>query len=155
MSDLQGTTRTRPSTAIERFRAKYAVDESGCWVWTAGTTVGDYPQFWDGKNVRGHRWSYEFHCGPIAEGMDVCHRCDNPRCVNPAHLFLGTALENMRDAAAKGRMGFPTPHLTDSEHAAIVEMLRSGVPWMRIAEITGRSCSTVAKVSRQLRALTV
>ena len=56
-----------------------------------------------GKQVRAHRFYYEKYVGPIPDGMEVCHHCDNPRCINTNHLFVGTHQDNMRDARLKGR----------------------------------------------------
>jgi hypothetical protein len=75
-----------------------------CWNWTAGTFSTGYGQYRVGaRKVRTHRAAYERLVGPIPVGMRVCHRCDNKRCCNPDHLFLGTDLDNARDRDAKGR----------------------------------------------------
>jgi len=89
---------------VARFWAK--VDKRGpddCWLWTAVRMPVGYGKFWHlGKTLLAHRFAMEAS-GASAEGMIVCHRCDNPPCVNPAHLFLGTYKDNRDDMVAKGR----------------------------------------------------
>lgn len=89
----------------ERFWSK--VEKLGpddCWEWLGGTRKGGYGSFWkDGKTKVASRVSYEFVSGSIPDGMHCCHTCDNPPCVNPAHLFIGTSLTNVRDKMTKGR----------------------------------------------------
>jgi hypothetical protein len=92
-------------TVEERFWAK--VDKrsgpDSCWTWTAAKTLRGYGRFMlDGKARLAHRLAWRLAGGTEAEAL-VCHRCDNPSCVNPAHLFLGDQFDNMRDMTAKGR----------------------------------------------------
>lgn len=81
------------------------VDKAGdCWPWTKSLRKSGYGQCWDGRRVRAaHRVAWELTFGPIPAGAHVCHRCDNPLCCKPAHLFLGTGADNMADMVAKGR----------------------------------------------------
>lgn len=77
----------------------------GCWEWTGSRNTAGYGVISSkGRKRMAHRVSYEIANGPIPDGMLVCHRCDNPKCVRPDHLFLGTSRDNAQDAASKGRV---------------------------------------------------
>lgn len=88
----------------ERIRARSVVMGSGCMEWTDRLSRAGYGRTtYLGKEWGAHRLSWFLKNGPIPDGMNVLHKCDNPPCINPEHLFLGTHLDNMRDMAAKGR----------------------------------------------------
>jgi len=91
---------------MKRFFEKINKTEK-CWNWIAGKDKDGYGKIKiDGKMVQAHRASWVIHNGDIPNGMCVLHRCDNPSCVNPEHLFIGTRLDNARDRDVKGRNGY-------------------------------------------------
>jgi len=79
---------------------------SGCWLWVGTPASRGYGRFNSASTgeVKAHRAAMTLLVGPIPDGMLVCHKCDNPPCVNPQHLFIGTVSDNMRDAVSKGRI---------------------------------------------------
>lgn len=96
---------TSQKSALERFLDKVNKTPT-CWLWTGSANAGGYGNFMDrpGKNMTAHRWSL-INLGktPVPKGMVVCHTCNTPRCVNPAHLYAGTNSDNMKDRSRSGK----------------------------------------------------
>lgn len=88
----------------QRFWAKVNKTNGGCWLWISTVDRCGYGKLSvNYKTKLAHRISWEIHHGPIPAGRCVLHNCDNPGCVNPRHLFLGSVADNMRDMSVKGR----------------------------------------------------
>ena len=123
----------------------------GCWNWQASTTRGGYGQFkLNGKMWKAHRFSWTLHNGQIPDALFVCHTCDNPKCVNPKHLFLGTPQDNMTDKKNKGR----APSRAENGNAKLTEgcvdrirdMIRIGVSMRKIAEHFGVGATQIRRI---------
>lgn len=87
---------------IDKFWEQVSKEE-GCWLWKGRKNIGGYGTLYHKGQLIASRISYELHYGPFNPQLLVCHKCDAPSCVNPEHLFLGTALDNHRDMVEKGR----------------------------------------------------
>ena len=153
--------RKRPGIPVEeRFWSRVKKTES-CWLWTGactlqGTGMVGLGQDATGKQIkkRANRLSWEIHHGPIPEGRQVCHNCpggDNPACVNPNHLFLGTHQDNMDDMHAKGRSVVGERHYNALfKDAEVIEMRRryaaGGITYPQLAQEKGVKTSTIRDV---------
>lgn len=131
-----------------------AVDpETGCWNWRKCLLTSGYGQTYaSGKKWRAHRLSFSAFFGKIPDGYCVCHKCDNPRCVNPFHLFLGTSLENQQDKIRKGRERYQqgsqhhASKLTEEQVIAIHAERKTGVKCRVLAKKYGVSTHLIESV---------
>jgi len=131
--------------------------EESCWEWTGGHYKSGYGYFrWEGKSRLSHRLAWELSVGPIPNGLFVCHTCNNPSCINPRHLFLGSQEENMQHMVQEGRHR-GNAKLNEEDILEIRHLYSVGVPVREIAEkfqihsnsvwrcVTGKAWSRVGK----------
>lgn len=139
---------------FERFAEKFECDpETGCWNWTGAKVAGGYGQLHGERgapNVPAHVFSYNHHIAPVPAGKIVRHSCDNPACVNPEHLLLGTHADNMADMKdrmrAIGSWKGSRRFLTDEERDEVVRLLAAGERVMVVAKRFGADRKTIRNI---------
>jgi DNA-binding transcriptional regulator YiaG len=154
--DPLGGERNHAPPSVRFWRRVERRGPSECWPWTGAALSSGYGSFQPGghrtPSVGAHRFSYAMHYGDIPSGMFVMHACDNKRCVNPAHLSLGTPKHNTADMIAKGRHARMAPVGTDNGKAKLdadgVRFIRAN-PQMsnaKLAAVLGVGASTIQGV---------
>jgi len=156
--------RQRSKTQFQKFWEKVLLDDDDkCWEWRASKSRKGYGNFYlsighsKSKHCLAHRMAWKLTYGDIPEGLQVCHHCDNPGCVNPGHLFVGTNRDNILDAKKKGRLAnrkgekHPGAKLNEDKVKRIRELRKRGYTLERLGKIFGVDMSTIGYiVSRKL-----
>ncbi len=147
----------KPRDLRTAFMKSFTTPEEGCWEWMRNKYKQGYGQITSfQKSYLAHRLAWEYAFGSIPDGMFVCHKCDNPSCVRPDHLFLGTPLTNMRDKISKGRSvvksgtALASAKLTEDAVRHIRLTYRRRIPGHTAKELAakfGVSASVVAMVA--------
>lgn len=136
---------------MERFWKFIKKTKNGCWNY-AGNKNNGYGSFWhNGRNIGAHRFSWQLHYGEIPKGLMVCHHCDNPSCVRPDHLFIGTSKDNMLDASRKGRVLRNQQHgewKISDEAVARIRKLRGKIMQKDLAKRYGVSRIWIGRIQR-------
>lgn len=134
---------------------EYVRKTRGCWKWVGAKRSKGYGAI--GESGRGggtrlaHRVSWTIHYGPIPNGMSVLHKCDNPECTNPKHLFLGTIKDNATDMKNKGRSTHgekhPNARLTEAQVIRIRELSKTNMLQSEIAKVVGTTRKNVSQIA--------
>jgi len=144
----QATNSLKRETKQQYFDKRYVVTATACWEWTGPLRPNGYGMaFFAGVHTRAHRFSWELHTGKPAGRLFVCHRCDNPKCVNPEHLFLGTIQDNIADMVQKRRhnMGVRNGGAILNDDA--IKIIReSNLPLQTIANAFRVSLATIGSI---------
>lgn len=125
--------------ASERFWTKVEVrDRDGCWLWCGARDSRGYGRFWTGGwQPMAHRVAWALHHKTCPGDSVVLHTCDNPRCVNPAHLEIGTQRQNLKDMARKGRANLPNTKGERNANARLSPELVCAMRWLFVATNLG------------------
>lgn len=130
----------------DRINENVLEEENGCWEWQLGLDNHGYGMSRiNGKQDKAHRVSYRAFVGEIPAGKSVLHTCDNRKCVNPDHLYCGTAKDNMRDAKERGRLPQTRKRLTPEQKKQLHILKDNGATKVEIAEAFGVCQQVVQK----------
>jgi hypothetical protein len=149
-----GVYERKKKPAEERFW-KYVNKDTGtsCWEWTGCLEIAGYGKLRvNGKNIKAHRFSYQLHKGEIPDGMFILHSCDNPKCIRPDHLSIGTHAENMRDMINKNRdnkakgSAAGQAKLTENQVIEIKQKLNLGIKQKIIAQEYNIDDSNISRI---------
>lgn len=145
---------------MDRFWQKVIVKgPEDCWEWQAASDTFGYGNFWSGtKHIKSHRFSWEIKNGEINNrDICVCHKCDNPKCVNPNHLFLGSKAENNRDMKQKGRYHLNkgekhSRHIVNEKQVLDIRKLRqnTSMTYRNIGKLYGLTAAGVYGIIKRL-----
>ena len=160
--------RKTPADIVGRFLSKFEIIPDACWEWKGPFNQHGYGRLNFFKIYHAHRFSYEYYKGKIPEGLFVLHKCDNRKCVNPDHLWIGTAGDNFRDCRDKGRhpitkfgvqpKGFghcgenhPNAKLTESIVLKIKEKLNTGCSIANVVKEFNVKYQTAYRIKNNLQ----
>lgn len=146
----------QPGTPIDaRFIEDRSIPEpnTGCWLWLGGVDKDGYGRFLgdEGKPVRASRASFSVFHGAASSGLLICHRCDNPACVNPEHLYAGTPTDNNQDTVRRGRRADKSGerhHLAKLSASDVKAIRASSQPQRHLSSVFGVSQQTISKIKR-------
>jgi len=141
---------------LESKLTRYSINKSGCWIWQGSKTKDGYGVLGHGrgKQLRAHRAAYMVKHGDIPQNVFVCHKCDNPLCINTDHLFLGTAKDNTQDMIQKKRRAnlsgenHPSAKLDNEKIELIRTYRKKGMLLAEIAKIFDVTFQTVSHICR-------
>jgi hypothetical protein len=140
---------------MKKKAVEYEIAENDCWICTSHKSgPRKYPHFYrNGKYRDIGRWLYEQHNGLIPKGLVIRHKCDNPKCINPAHLEIGTQHENVKDMVNRGRSSIGIKHgrhkLTDIQVLEILKLRASGEKIINLAKKFHVSNGTISLIANK------
>lgn len=133
-------------------RCTNGTTEDDCWIWNLAKDKDGYGHLkWHGQMTKAHRVSFTVYCGDIPDGYVVCHSCDNPPCINPRHLFVGTDQDNADDSVAKNRRAVGSKNgmttLTEEDVVVIRELMAGSAYYKDVQEQFGISTAALFKIT--------